>query len=256
MPFLYPLEMRTAAVELVRSGKRPVDVAAELGVSWTSVYAWLHAVAPELVARPERCFRCGPTPSTPADPEAYAYVLGLYLGDGWIHRTRRGVWYLSVFCADAWPGLIDAAAEAMHIVSGRSSCRLARHGCHEVKAYWNHWPCLFPQHGSGRKHDRPMVLSHWQADIVSDHPGPLLRGLFHSDGWRGMNVAVKHPPGQVVRYRYPRYEFTNKSEDIRRICTDALDSLAIAWRPVGPWRIAVSRREAVAALDEHVGPKY
>jgi len=125
-----------------------------------------------------------------------------------------------------------------------------------VKTYWNHWPCVLPQHGPGRKHDRPIALTAWQSDVVGLEPGSLLRGLFHSDGWRGVNVAVKHTSDQVVRYRYPRYEFSNRSDDIRRICTDALDQLGIAWRPNGPWRIAVSRREAVAALDEHVGPKY
>ena len=59
----------------------------------------------------------------------------------------------------------------------------------------------------------------------------------------------------MTRYRYPRYEFTNRSEDIRRLCTDALDRLGIAWRPNGALRISVNRREAVAALDAHVGPK-
>lgn len=49
---------------------------------------------------------------------------------------------------------------------------------------WHHWPCLFPQHGPGRKHERPIVLEHWQREIVEQHPGPFLRGLFHSDGCR------------------------------------------------------------------------
>ena len=59
----------------------------------------------------------------------------------------------------------------------------------------------------------------------------------------------------MTRYRYTRYEFTNKSEDIRGICTDALDRLGIEWRANGAFRISVNRRAAVAALDEHVGPK-
>ena len=29
---------------------------------------------------------------------------------------------------------------------------------------WKHWPCLFPQHGPGRKHERPIVLEDWQRD--------------------------------------------------------------------------------------------
>ncbi|MCW2613838.1 MAG: transcriptional regulator [Frankiales bacterium] len=85
---------------------------------------------------------------------------------------------------------------------------------------------------------------------------PPAGGLFHSDGWRGENVAVRRAGDTVVRYRYPRYELTSKSDDIRGLCGDALDLLGIAWRPNGPWRISVARREAVTALDEHVGPKH
>lgn len=113
------------------------------------------------------------------------------------------------------------------------------------------------QHGAGKKHTRSIVLDAWQLEVVQEHPGPLLRGLFHSDGWRGHNVAVhRAPDGFVTRYRYPRYEFTNLSADIRALCTDALDLFGIAWRPNGEIRISVARRAAVAALDEHVGPKH
>src|SRR3546814_15577428 len=38
----------------------------------------------------------------------------------------------------------------------------------------------FPQHGPGRKHERPIVLEPWQVGIVEAHPAAFLRGLFHS----------------------------------------------------------------------------
>ena len=41
---------------------------------------------------------------------------------------------------------------------------------------------LFPQHGPGRKHERPIVLAAWQDEVVRAHPGHFLRGLLHSDG--------------------------------------------------------------------------
>jgi hypothetical protein len=141
-------------------------------------------------------------------------------------------------------------------VQATSTCLVRRRGCHDVKSYSKHWPCLFPQHGPGKKHQRLIVLEPWQWQVVGSEPGRLLRGLFHSDGWRGTNVAVMTRNGQTKRYDYPRYLFSNRSEDIRAICTGALDLLDISWRCVGPWQIAVSRREAVAALDEHDGPKY
>jgi hypothetical protein len=47
---------------------------------------------------------------------------------------------------------------------------------------WKHWPCLFPQHGPGRKHERTLPLGDWQRDNIETHLGDFLRGLFHSDG--------------------------------------------------------------------------
>lgn len=257
MPFTHPPELRRRAVELVRSGQRPVDVAAGLGVSWTAVYDWLHRSAPELVgARYRECFRCRPRAGPPPDGEAYGYLLGLYLGDGWLHVDQARTSSLRIYCADAWPGLMDAAEEAMRSVSGRAVCRVRRTGCHELKSYWNHWPCVLPQHGPGKKHLRRIALEPWQREVVTARPGALLRGLFHSDGWRGTNVAVITRGGVTRRYEYPRYEFTNRSDDIRALCGDALDLLGIPWRVTGAYRLAVSRRDAVAALDEHVGPKH
>lgn len=81
---------------------------------------------------------------------------------------------------------------------------MQRSGCTEPKTHHPHLPCLFPQHGPGRKHERPIVLESWQRALVDARPGLLLRGLFHSDGWRGSNVAVHRRRGEVVRYRYPR----------------------------------------------------
>jgi hypothetical protein len=99
------------------------------------------------------------------------------------------------------------------------------------------------------------VLEDWQREIVAEHPGPLLRGLFHSDGCRITNWTERVVAGERKRYEYPRYMFSNESEDIIGILTDALDVLDIAWRRPRRNLIAVSRREAVAALDEFVGPK-
>jgi hypothetical protein len=57
------------------------------------------------------------------------------------------------------------------------------------------------------------------------------------------------------RYEYPRYFFTNASADIIGLCTWALDLLGIEWKMSNARNISVARRHAVAALDEHVGPK-
>jgi hypothetical protein len=59
-----------------------------------------------------------------------------------------------------------------------------------------------------------------------------------------------------VRYEYPRYFFSNKSHDILGICALALDRLEIGFRRPRWDLISVARRQAVARLDEFVGPKY
>ncbi len=121
----------------------------------------------------------------------------------------------------------------------------------EVGASSRAWPCLFPQHGPGRKHHRLIQLADWQEAIVKDETRAFLRGLIHSDGSYSVNT-IKHP-GKT--YVYPRYLFSNRSEDIRRIFCDACDRLEIEWRQMNRWNISVARHESVALMDEFVGPK-
>jgi hypothetical protein len=54
---------------------------------------------------------------------------------------------------------------------------------------------------------------------------------------------------------YPRYQFSNRSDDIKAMFCEHLDLLGIAWRRARARNISIARREAVAALDEFVGPK-
>lgn len=129
--------------------------------------------------------------------------------------------------------------------------RRRRENLDEVGSYSKHWPHLFPQHASGRKHERLIKLEPWQQVMVDRYPGRLLRGLIHSDGCRVTN-KIRHPK---KTYTYPRYFFSNKSADIQEVFCDACDQLGISWRQDGPWNISVARREAVAIMDRHVGPK-
>ncbi len=95
--------------------------------------------------------------------------------------------------------------------------------------------------------------SEWQRCIALDrHPEQFLRGLIHSDGWRGMN-RVRGANGST--YAYPRYQFSNRSDDIKRLFCDACDRLGIEWRRMNAVAISVARRQSVAMLDEFVGPK-
>ena len=119
--------------------------------------------------------------------------------------------------------------------------------CFEVSSYSKSWPCLFPQHGPGKKHERRIELTEWQNDLVNRDPRLLLRGLIHSDGCRSMNTGS-------FNWRCPRYSFSNMSEDILRIFTRTCDHLGVHWTSAPP-TIYVSRKADVEFLDTFIGPK-
>jgi hypothetical protein len=58
-----------------------------------------------------------------------------------------------------------------------------------------------------------------------------------------------------VPYAYPRYSFSNASNDIRAIFCEACDRLGVRWRPMNARNVSVARRESVALLDEFIGPR-
>jgi hypothetical protein len=167
-------------------------------------------------------------------------------------RTRRGVYRLRVTLDLHYPGIITECQAAMAVVLLKIVGRVDRIGCTDVSSYSKHWPCLFPQHGPGPEHTRPIVLAPWQRDVALEkYPQWLLRGLIHSDGWRGTNVAVT-PHG---RYLYPRYQFSNRSDDIRAIFAAACAAVGVACRQSNRWNMSVARRDDVARLDQWMGPK-
>lgn len=188
--------------------------------------------------------------------ECYSELLGWYLGDGHITLGRRGVYALHIINDQRYS---EANARLLTLMGsvkpgGRPHSR-KRPGAIVTTTYWKHWVCLFPQHGPGRKHERPIVLEGWQREIVEAHPAAFLRGLFHSDGSRVNNWARRPVAGVSKLYEYPRWPFSNVSEDILQLCCWALDQVDVAWRRSSPKHVSVSRREAVARLDELIGLK-
>ncbi len=241
-------------------GIRDADTAAICDVKIETVRRWRRLYQRRGVRRfgehgaiGSPCPRCD---GAELDSAAYALLLGWYLGDGHISRTRRA-FRLLIVSDNRYPGLLDEIAAALAAVRpGTVAMRQPRPGCTAVSTTWKHWPCLFPQHGLGRKHERRIALTPWQSDIVGQHPGRFVRGLFHSDGCRITNWTVRTVAGQPKRYEYPRYFFTDASEDILAICGQALSSLGISYRRPTPRNISVAQSASVAILDQHVGPKY
>jgi hypothetical protein len=180
----------------------------------------------------------------------------VYLGDGCISAHPRGVYQLRVACDLKYPQIIDEITSHIIIIRGVDRVGFTPAvGCVVVSAYWKHWPCVFPQHGAGPKHSRPIELEEWQKSIVTSHPEALVRGLIQTDGCRHINEVVRPTAIGNKRYRYTRYMFTNTSEDILTLFTQTLDLLGIHWTRMSEKNIAVSRRADVAMLDTFVGAK-
>lgn len=250
-----PLTEFELAMELVRSGMNDCAIGREMGIPRETVRDWRHKA--ETGWRPgegrttasrrpdESCPICG---SAELDGWHYAYLLGQYLGDGYLSEHARKVFKLRISLNLRYLGIVSDCIQAIVAVRGYDNVGFVeRIGCVEAYSFWKHWICLFPQHGRGRKHERKIDLVGWQEDIVAQYPDRLLRGLIHSDGWRGIN--------RVNATDYPRYQFTNNSEDIRGIFCQACDRFGVSWKQMKWNVISIARAPDVLKLDLVVGPK-
>lgn len=253
----WPRSVVDEVLRMAGEGVSDYEIARRTGVSRGTVQNWRRGGG-RMTVRPgdaDRCDACGAAHRfEDLDLQLYSYLLGQYLGDGSVWQsTRTGTCRLRVSCDAKYRGIIAETAGAIESVRGRAPYvrydrrkRLAT-----LTSYWRAWPCLFPQHGAGRKHHRHIALLPWQQSIVEAHPEPFLRALIDSDGWRGTNRV--HVKGRD--YEYPRYQFSNRSQDIKDIFTRTCDLLGIEWRPWGRHHISVARRDSVALMDEFIGPK-
>jgi len=242
---------------LIARGLNDSQIARVSGIPRSTVRGWRcgHTTRQHADSR-KACPRCrAPEHDFGSLPRAsYAYLLGMYLGDGDISqypRTQR----LRISLDMRWPGIIASCAEAMRAVFPEN--RVAhlhpdpKSRCVVVSVYSNQIACLFPQHAAGPKHLRRIELADWQDELIREESEQFIRGLIHSDGCRFINrVRVG---GKT--YEYPRYNFTNASDDIRDLFSAACDQLGIEWRRMNRRNISVARRDSVARLDQFVGPK-
>lgn len=254
VPRVLSKELRDAVRKLLGTGLSDYEIARRTGVGRSTVCQRRHRGIPvPPVPEPIGLDR-GRWDS--ADRETYAYLFGLYLGDGYVgtHGESRSL----VICCDIQYERVNRmVVEAVAHFCPRRPSVLRPKGTNGIRvtSYWKAWPLFFPQHGPGSKLDRKIELVWWQQEIVEEHPKAFLRGLIHSDGSRCMNtftVELKNGPKQ---YSYPRYFFTNYSADIQQIFCDACDRLGVRWSRSNWRNISISHRRSVALLDEFIGPK-
>ena len=206
MVHIRPDDVVASALRDSDAGMRDADNAAKHGVAIKTIRRWRRLYQRRGLPRCQvhtdvPCPRCH---DADLDEAAYAELLGWYLGDGWLENHRRsGVYALHIYNDERYVVLNRRILDLMRTVKPRCRPHTRRvPGCVISTVSWRHWPCLFPQHGPGRKHERTLTLEPWQKEVVDAHPAALLRGLFHSDGCRITNWTTRPVAGEVKRYEY------------------------------------------------------
>lgn len=219
---------------LLAEGRSDRQVAELSGVAQNTVGRWRRSWPPIAIRW------------SPAHEPSYAYLFGLYLGDGWLTGGRRGGVVLRVGLDLQYERVVEDCVAAMvlsmpqcrpSVVPYRDARAVRVQSCSKL------WLLAFPQHGRGRKHERTIALEDWQQAIVDRYPGDFVRGLIHSDGCRTTNrFTTNLPSGRVAEYAYVRYFFSNLSADIRALFCAACDALDVRWTCAGRCPIRATSR--------------
>jgi hypothetical protein len=178
----------------------------------------------------------------------YAELLGLYLGDGCVSaagRTRR----LRLSLDAKYLGIVEesrALIARCFPMNAISAAKADGGSTFVLSVYSSHLACLFPQAGSGKKHERAIELEDWQTAAVEGLPVGVLRGWIRSDGCSFIN--------RTGPYSYLAYDFFNLSSDIRRHFMRACDVAGVEYRAHAN-RVRINRRASVARMHAHVGMK-
>lgn len=246
---MHPSAVRSRALHLSGTGLSDREVGRRLGLARGTVqYIRLSATGPVNLC--PRCWR--KARKIHLDEGDYAELFGLYLGDGCLSPTGRTT-RLRIALDAAYPGIITSTTQLLRrcFPSNRVDVVEAREGTWVmVSVYSSHLPCLFPQHGPGKKHEREITLEEWQRDLIRAAPWGLIRGLISSDGCSFVNSTGP--------YRYLTYDFSNRSRDIVLLLITTLDLVDVGYRVTshrGTWRVRINRRDSVARVAAHVGLK-
>ena len=245
---MHSADLRNAALELTAQGVNDCEISRRLGVPRSTVRDWRRPARPR-AREIEHCWRCW-RPTTPLRLAAadYAELLGLYLGDGHISRFARTE-RLRIYLDARYPTVVDQGRALLERCFPAN--RIGRVSQYEgsmviLGVYHAHLGCLFPQAGSGKKHERLIRLERWQTEIIESAPWRFLRGCIRSDGCVFVN--------RTGRYEYLSYEFSNLSREIVDLFIAACEQLGLRPRRYSRY-VRLYRREDVAQLLAEVGTK-
>jgi hypothetical protein len=264
---MHPPHVKQQALELIAAGHNDCEVSRRVGIPRGTIRDWRR---PTYVSRRDmplgicpRCWRA--TKPMCFRPGDYAELLAIYLGDGCISEHARAQ-RLRVHLDARYPVMNDEIRALLQrcfpentigIVAPSTSSWSGRSDTWTILSiYSKHLTCLFPQHGRGKKHQRPILLEPWQRRILHSAPWSFLRGCIRTDGCAFINRTDIHRPKP---YEYLSYEFSNMSKDIVDLFVEACDRVGVFTRVTsnssGRWSVRINRRESVAMMLEHIGMK-
>jgi DNA-binding transcriptional regulator WhiA len=176
----------------------------------------------------------------------YNYILGLYLGDGSITSNKMS-YRLRITQDNKYPLSIIDIKNKMNTFFNKEATLINGDGkCCVITIFDKNLPLYFPQHDTGKKHDRPILLSDYQRDNI-DYLN-LMSGLWMSDG-----SFYKTARG------YEAYNFTNKSTDIIALFEECLNNFGIRYRKRMKknevWIVEITKKSEIVKMKEIVGMK-
>lgn len=157
--------LRSEVRRLRDTGLTYARISARLGVPPTTVHRW---ATREPVVELQPCPVEQDGDALTRANACYGYLLGQYLGDGHLVTSAR-VPVLRIYTCTDYPAIVEEVSSAISMLRGREPGTVRpRHSDRVVtlQSFWMHWPCLLPQHGSGRKHERSIQLEAWQQELV------------------------------------------------------------------------------------------
>ena len=247
--------VREQALELVKSGLNDCQVARRTGVARSTIRDWR---GPRYVPRPTsraaarnsvtcpRCWHAG-RPMT-FTSEDYAELLGLYLGDGHVVRHARTCRF-RLFLDSRHSQIVRESRALLQRCFPHND--IGTVFGHEgrmtvLSVYSSHLPCLFPQHGEGKKHLRKITLENWQQALAEAAPWSFLKGCIRSDGCSFIN--------RTGPYEYLSYQFSNHSSDILDLFCATCDLVGLEYCRYAQ-AVRINRRRSVARLKDEIGVK-
>lgn len=271
------LPQKQEIVSLLNEGLSRNEIAVKLRINWRQVDYWgkNKARVAELAYASDffelldssgislKSDDFGHTGSTPVSctKQQYVYLLGCYLGDGYINAQGEYTWKFQVACDAKYPNVIEQIANSMAEVFGNTAntYRGNLSNCVTVYTHSNLLPTAFPQHGGGHKHDRPIILTDQQRRFIEEFPWEFVRGLYHTDGSRYLH--------RQNGYEYVKYNFTNRSRDIANLFCWACDLVGVKYNTFerqvtssslstgSLWTVTIGRKSEVEKCEQYLGPK-